>query len=420
MAKVLFFFTSSYPFGTGETFIENEIEYLSAAFEKVVIVSNNTENEQTRDVPKNVILLRKGYELTKLHKLLAIRTLFSPEFWKELKTIRTIYKRPLNKLILNTILQSWHKAKTWQPFIQTLINTHTQPTDQLFLYSYWNNDIALALALYGKKHNNCKAITRMHGWDVYFEANESNYLPFRKYVFQNLNQVFAISDKGKDYYKKWLPELNHKISVARLGVKQRGANPGNSTNTLRILSVSNMIPIKNLDTLIDALALIKIDCHWTHIGDGHLRALLEKQAEDKIPGKYTFKGRIPNYEVLAYLENKPVDLFINVSLSEGIPVSIMEAISFGVPCIATTVGGTPEIVDEHNGFLLPDKPTLDDIKVAIEHFYHLPEQKQIDKRKTAIETWKEKYNAKKNYQSFIDKILAFNKPNKQSTPSLFK
>ena len=48
MGKTLFFFTSNYPFGTGETFIENEIAYLAMAYDKVIIISNETQKEQTR------------------------------------------------------------------------------------------------------------------------------------------------------------------------------------------------------------------------------------------------------------------------------------------------------------------------------------------------------------------------------------
>ena len=59
MAKILFFFTSEYPYGSGETFIENEIQYLASRFDKIVIVSNNTKDKQTRVVPENVLLLRK-------------------------------------------------------------------------------------------------------------------------------------------------------------------------------------------------------------------------------------------------------------------------------------------------------------------------------------------------------------------------
>lgn len=42
-----------------------------------------------------------------------------------------------------------------------------------------------------------------------------------------------------------------------------------------------------------------------------------------------------------------------MSLSEGIPVSIMEAISFGIPIIATNVGGNAEIVNDETGVLIP-------------------------------------------------------------------
>ena len=48
--------------------------------------------------------------------------------------------------------------------------------------------------------------------------------------------------------------------------------------------------------------------------------------------------------MLDYYKNNIIDIFINLSASEGIPVSIMDAISFGIPCIATNVGGTGEIV----------------------------------------------------------------------------
>lgn len=404
MSNILFFFASCYPFGTGETFIENEIEYLTNAFEKVVIVSNNTENEQTRHVPNNVDLVRKDYELSKQHKILAVKTIFSSEFWKELKTIRTIYKRPLNTIILNTMLQSWHKAKCWQPFINKLVNKHTHTHDRVFLYSYWNNDIALALAQYRKKNIDCKAVTRMHGWDVYFEANESNYLPFRKYIFKNLSQIFAISEKGKSYYKKWFPELSHKISVSRLGVKQNKQNPGNTTDKLQLLSVSNMIPIKNLETLIDALGLLNINFHWTHIGDGHLRSKLEKKAKHKIPGRYTFKGRIPNYEVLTYMQKQPIDLFINVSLSEGIPVSIMEAFSYGIPAIATNVGGNDEIVPDP--FLISSPQNTQQIASKLRDYFtkNAMEKKQIKENVYGI--WHDKYNSKNNYTQFTQTILS--------------
>ena len=61
-------------------------------------------------------------------------------------------------------------------------------------------------------------------------------------------------------------------------------------------------------------------------------------------------------------------MFINVSSTEGIPVSIMEAMSFGIPVIATAVGGTPEIVNNENGYLLSKDPSAKELAEVIQNF----------------------------------------------------
>ncbi|NJK95527.1 MAG: glycosyltransferase [Bacteroidales bacterium] len=45
-------------------------------------------------------------------------------------------------------------------------------------------------------------------------------------------------------------------------------------------------------------------------------------------------------------------MFLNTSLSEGVPVSVMEALSFGLPVIATDVGGTGELINDEVGMLI--------------------------------------------------------------------
>ena len=64
-------------------------------------------------------------------------------------------------------------------------------------------------------------------------------------------------------------------------------------------------------------------------------------------------GHYPNEELLRYYGSNHVDLFINTSSTEGVPVSIMEAQSFGIPVIATDTGGVKEVVTEGTGSLLP-------------------------------------------------------------------
>lgn len=64
-------------------------------------------------------------------------------------------------------------------------------------------------------------------------------------------------------------------------------------------------------------------------------------------------GNVPNELFIQFLKNNAISFFINVSTREGIPVSMMEAISCSIPLIGTDVCGVPEIVTRDTGFLIP-------------------------------------------------------------------
>ncbi|MBL3200697.1 glycosyltransferase, partial [Klebsiella pneumoniae] len=59
---------------------------------------------------------------------------------------------------------------------------------------------------------------------------------------------------------------------------------------------------------------------------------------------YKLWGTVPHETIISFFAANPVHLFLNLSTMEGIPVSIMEAISFGIPVVATDVGAVSEIV----------------------------------------------------------------------------
>ena len=406
MGKTLFFFTSSFPFGKGETFIENEIKFLVQNFEKVVIVSNDISSRQTRHVAENVTLLRTTYELGFFRKIFSFRNVFSRLFWQEIKLIKNVYSRRLSLPILNTILQTQEKGNVLGAQVEKMIEEYSNTADSIYLYSYWTNDMAFVIGKLRAKNNRYKAFSRMHRWDIYFEENKVNYLPFRTYIFSNLNTVFSISNDGINYTEKLLRLKDLGISLSRLGVLKRVGNPKGDKSLLEVVSVSNMISVKNISTLIEGLQLLKLDFHWTHIGDGPLKNELEEKAERMIPGKFEFKGAMPNIEVMNFFSNNAIDIFINVSLSEGVPVSIMEAMSFGIPCIATSVGGNPEIINRSNGLILPSRATAIDISNALISFHKLTKEEQLEMSSQAYKTWAEEYNATKNYTQFVVDILS--------------
>jgi glycosyltransferase involved in cell wall biosynthesis len=102
---------------------------------------------------------------------------------------------------------------------------------------------------------------------------------------------------------------------------------------------------------------------------------------------------------MQHYRDSPVDLFINASSTEGTPVAVMEAISCGIPVAATAVGGNPEIVSTRNGLLLSANPTPDEIASAILSIADDPAV--AEKRQGSRSTWQEKYDSKRNFQTFI-------------------
>ena len=86
-------------------------------------------------------------------------------------------------------------------------------------------------------------------------------------------------------------------------------------------------------------------------------------------------------------------MFLNASVSEGTPVSVMEAISCGIPVIATAVGGNPEIVSEVNGLVVSPDPTPGEIAAAMIGLIDAPEAAAA-KRQGSRRVWESRYNAR--------------------------
>jgi len=190
-----------------------------------------------------------------------------------------------------------------------------------------------------------------------------------------------------------------------LGVKPHSISPVPKDDFI-IVSISNIIPVKNIKSLILALSKLNFDFTWYHIGNGPLREELEDLSQKSIPNKFHFLGQMSNSEVIAFLQNTAISFFANISLSEGIPVSIMEAISCGIPVIASNVGGNAEIVNSKNGLLLSSNPSPEEIAQAITSFKNLSECQMSEMKENAYNSWEENYNAEKNYHNFVNEILS--------------
>jgi colanic acid/amylovoran biosynthesis glycosyltransferase len=118
----------------------------------------------------------------------------------------------------------------------------------------------------------------------------------------------------------------------------------------------------------------------------------------------SFLGRLPNRAVIDFLAQSPCDLIVNASASEGVPVSLMEAMSFGIPALAPSIGGIPELITDERGFLLPPMPTSEDFAKGLELSF--PSVKNPRFREESSRFIAQEYAASKVYSDFYELVLS--------------
>jgi glycosyltransferase involved in cell wall biosynthesis len=127
----------------------------------------------------------------------------------------------------------------------------------------------------------------------------------------------------------------------------------------RLLFIGNLLLTKGVMELIEAFATLPEEVTLSVIGDGPARAAMEQRIDAlNLQGRITLHGRLPHDEVARRLPG--YSLLVLPSYSEGVPNVVVEALACGVPVVTTSVGGIPEVVQEHCGLLVPprDVPAL--------------------------------------------------------------
>lgn len=409
--STLVFFTGTFPYGKSETVIENEFPFLLEAFRNIIVVSNNQTDPVTRPVPDHVKLMRYRYHTSHLEKLSNSPYLLRSEVREEIDYLHRVLHKRLGRRVLFNLLGSYSNGLYARRFIHNLMKRYQIAPRHLYLYSYWMYDVAIGMAMIKRELPEVKAVCRAHRWDLYYDTNPLHYLPFRKFIVEHLDRCFVISEHGRMYLQNMLPGADHsKIKTLRLGTINRHTpvfEP--QPHTFTIVSCSTLTPQKRVDLIIRSLARLDFPFRWVHFGDGALRKEIKEMAAamlGKLPhATYEFKGMVPNATLRRFYEENTVDVFLNVSDSEGVPISIMEALSYAIPVIATDAGGTGEIVqDKVNGTLLPVATDEISVSSALARYAQAPAEEKLKLRQRAFNSWNERYNADKNYREFIREL----------------
>ncbi len=410
----LYLIANSFPFGTWEPYLENEISYLND-FKKVRIFSLSVREDQInnkRKVEDNITVSPILFRKKGFYFIYAIRALLDKYLYKEILHLLREHQFNLKRLVDNFVYfsRSHYESKE----IIKIIKDDIQNQDSEFLiYSYRFAYQTYVGYLVSKKVKNVRTIARAHGSDLYAEVTRNSYIPNRLETIKHLDKVYLISQFGFNYLKSRFPLYSEKYVLNRLGTNDCGIQETHINDTaINIITCSSLVPLKQLNLLIIALSFIESDrIYWSHYGEGPLEEELKKLACDLLGDKenisYKFNGFVSNQDLMKIYEAGNHHLFVNVSSSEGVPVSIMEAMSFGVPCIATDVGGNPEIVEDGvNGYLLPAKFDANQLSDLISQFCTMNDSNYQNLRKSARLKWEMKYNADVNYKKFVSSIVS--------------
>ena len=399
--------TSNFPYGSDDEFLTEEIEVLSKHFEQIFIMSFSKEKDVKRKLPDNVKYVNARYSgkssaqyMKVALSMISITTIGEVIFAKrELKVGR--FKEVISKILI-------YNRKRF--YFERVIKNYQEFHTNTVYYSFWLSGLAYSLLELKKQRYAGAIVSRAHGGDLYLERG---YLPFRREIVEGMDVIHSASEKGREYLLKTIcPHVNcdkQKIRVSYLGFTKAYnlMNPSMiEEKVLRIISCSNIINVKRLDIIVDALHITdEIDVQWTHIGSGALEGKIKRYAESKLGEKknidFLFKGRMKNADIQKLYTEEHFDLFVNVSDSEGLPVSIMEAMAYGIPALARNIGGNNEIIkNDENGFLVSGINIPEQVAKKMNQYFEMGciERKYLSQK--AYQCYKEKFYGPKNYEKF--------------------
>lgn len=225
----------------------------------------------------------------------------------------------------------------------TIVHIHTASNNS-FRRSVWFSNLA---KLMGRK-----VVMHVHGggFKDYYERN----VTFVRHELEKCDAVVALTDSWRCFF---MDDVGIAQVVVVPNIVESPVYLPQIVNDgrLRLLFLGLLSPQKGVFDLLEVCFKYKTELQdkvELHIGgNGDVKRLIE-EIETKGLNKFVFYEGWVSGEVKTRLLNKS-DIFVLPSYTEGLPISLLEAMSYKLPIISTPVGGIPEIVkDGENGFLI--------------------------------------------------------------------
>ena len=202
-----------------------------------------------------------------------------------------------------------------------------------------------------------KVIFHYHGpFEDFYQKSSISAKKLIEWFFKQYDAIFVLSEVDKKIISGFIP--NQKVYIIPNGVKINSdlqIPRRNDQQTIRVLFLGGVDPLrKGLIDLIKAANLAVeegIQAEWIIGGTKTVLTKIDQYGLEKTRKSINFIGELSDNAKNKWYQQ--VDIYALPSYEEGMPYSILEAMSFGLPIISTDVGGIPEVVtDGVNGYLL--------------------------------------------------------------------
>lgn len=372
--KELWLFTMRFPFGHGEAFLENELPLLAHTFGRIRLFPMHTEGG-IRPLPPGVEVER-AFSMQETFRPMALgrMLLHGTKAWALWQLGRRSAPTP-------AVFRK-HKAEFRSQLRQALEREHLfhqryarqyHPA-HVRLYSYWTSDWATVLGLWKMRDPRVRFVSRMMGFDMFDHRAPDGWQRFQAFHVRQADHIYTIAQAGLHHMQQRFPQAKDKFSLSYLATTDHDLAAWAPGEVLRIASCSNLVELKRVQLIAEAMRHVRCPVRWTHFGDGPEREQVEAVVRE-LPSNISVElmGSRPNSEVIAWYQANPVDVFVHASRTEGgAPVALQEAASFGIPLVAADAGGVAEVVTDRSGLLLPNAFTPEQLGAVLDGYRRTP------------------------------------------------
>lgn len=252
-----------------------------------------------------------------------------------------------------------------------------------------------------------------------FQKNKHNlHLEIAKFsrgwTSKKANLVITPSEHLKSVVNGWGAK-NDNIKVIYNGTDINNELQEEQTSNFNILTVGRLAPFKNIDKIINAINILNKETNrflLYIVGDGPEKESLKALVNNlELNNSVIFTGQLEKNQLSEYYKNS--NIYIQASGYEGLPHTLLEAISFNLSIVSTPIGGTNEILENgKNGWVIDlfegKYPKEEYIVEKVLHIVNNYEEDKL-KKANAQKLLKEKFNIIENFNKYITVIENFNK-----------